>query len=628
MKHVSLLGVLLLLAASACLPKVDDDAPRDGGAGGAGGAVVDAGVGGGAGGGVTDGGAGGGRNDGGAGGGLVDGGVDGGVGGGTVDGGAGGGAGGGVGGGAGDGGVDGGAGGGTGDGGAGGGGGSDGGTLTTPFIGDSCGTSSDCAGELCASFLPGGYCTRACELNACPPGSQCRNVDGVLMCLFECASDNDCRVAEGYSCIAGVCDVLCTNNNECQSWEVCSAGRCQVATGNGGLGDGCTTGADCQSSWCVDTGSGGVCSELCGGTCTLTDWMCQSANPLGRPGPQNLCLPPAPSKPYTELVNIPAAGPWALTIPADVVSFQLVAVTSSSTTAVAIDNLVRPDNTTIAGSLDVFQGMTSPFRLIEHEGHGSALVPQNSKVAHQPTPGTWRFNVTATPASVRGWMRRAPGGESTVTSSVFDLDIYIAGNLQAGLSASTAQGHSDMVALLSQIQSYWTAHGLSIGQVVYHDISSQYLNIADRDVLAQMFANETSQVGRAGALAIFFVRDLLGGNAVGISGGIPGAMGLPGTGGSGVALAWQSGRMDMNGDILAHELGHFVGLYHVTETDGSLNDVVDDTLQCSSAPNQGLEQPCKDNVMFPYVLTDENRTQTFSSQQGRVLRLAPMGVTP
>ena len=49
---------------------------------------------------------------------------------------------------------------------------------------------------------------------------------------------------------------------------------------------------------------------------------------------------------------------------------------------------------------------------------------------------------------------------------------------------------------------------------------------------------------------------------------------------------------------MAHETGHFLGLFHPVETDYDLFDAIDDTSECS------LRTECEDllgsNLMFPY----------------------------
>ena len=76
---------------------------------------------------------------------------------------------------------------------------------------------------------------------------------------------------------------------------------------------------------------------------------------------------------------------------------------------------------------------------------------------------------------------------------------------------------------------------------------------------------------------------------------------------------------------MTHELGHFIGFYHVTEVFGQLNDVVSDTAECSTPPAQLRNYDrCMDNVMFPILLSGTGINQNLSTVQGRVGRLNPI----
>ena len=80
------------------------------------------------------------------------------------------------------------------------------------------------------------------------------------------------------------------------------------------------------------------------------------------------------------------------------------------------------------------------------------------------------------------------------------------------------------------------------------------------------------------AIPIFFVRSIEG--ALGIASGIPGPHVLPGTGASGVAISVDLVPVDEMGVVIAHELGHYTGLFHTSEIDGRVNDPFPDTPEC------------------------------------------------
>jgi hypothetical protein len=134
------------------------------------------------------------------------------------------------------------------------------------------------------------------------------------------------------------------------------------------------------------------------------------------------------------------------------------------------------------------------------------------------------------------------------------------------------------------------------------------------------------------AINIFFVGDIdprAGSEPEAEAGGIPGPMGMHGTGGSGIVVA-----ADMMGDplqlgrTLAHELGHYLGLFHTSEANGCVRDVLPDTAAClpeDDVDDDGLDAiDCAakgaDNLMFFARTSGTVLTQ----QQLEVLRSAPI----
>ncbi|MBI5611153.1 MAG: hypothetical protein HY902_19930 [Deltaproteobacteria bacterium] len=107
----------------------------------------------------------------------------------------------------------------------------------------------------------------------------------------------------------------------------------------------------------------------------------------------------------------------------------------------------------------------------------------------------------------------------------------------------------------------------------------------------------------------------------GISGGIPGPPLRMGTAGAGIAvsLALGPGEDDRLGLAIAHELGHFLGLYHTSEAqigaDPALHDDLGDT------PGDG-----EDNLMY---WAPQAGATKLSAEQGQILRssawLQPIG---
>ena len=88
-------------------------------------------------------------------------------------------------------------------------------------------------------------------------------------------------------------------------------------------------------------------------------------------------------------------------------------------------------------------------------------------------------------------------------------------------------------------------------------------------------------------LNLYFVQLALGGGVVGVSSTICGPR-ANGTPLSGVMSVYQGYSSNTIGLIAAHELGHFLGLYHTVEQNGD-HDFIDDTVEC---PASGSDTTC------------------------------------
>jgi hypothetical protein len=90
------------------------------------------------------------------------------------------------------------------------------------------------------------------------------------------------------------------------------------------------------------------------------------------------------------------------------------------------------------------------------------------------------------------------------------------------------------------------------------------------------------------ALNVFFVKSIYkdgdfagGGLVLGIAAGIPGPAFLGPSYRSGVVIAvFEEGEgEDYMGNVISHEIGHYLGLYHSTESNGALHDTLSDTAE-------------------------------------------------
>jgi len=123
----------------------------------------------------------------------------------------------------------------------------------------------------------------------------------------------------------------------------------------------------------------------------------------------------------------------------------------------------------------------------------------------------------------------------------------------------------------------------------------------------------------------------------GEAGGVPGA--LHATEHSAVVIAWlelagisgslEDDEVQMLGETIAHEVGHYTGLVHPVQFDDELNivawDALDDTINCTDV--EVCLEKLASNVMFPYLLCDWTNLcdsqDEVSDQQASVLRTYP-----
>ncbi|MFW6049945.1 MAG: hypothetical protein ACODAU_02155 [Myxococcota bacterium] len=220
--------------------------------------------------------------------------------------------------------------------------------------------------------------------------------------------------------------------------------------------------------------------------------------------------------------------------------------------------------------------------------------------------------------------------------TVMDLDLFYVGVEEPASADGPVPAY--VADALARVDDIFAPAGIRVGDVRQHLVVGalrddlevieldREASVPDLVDLPQLF-RLSAGTGRP-SVPVFLVRLVEG--ALGISGGVPGPHGMHGTMGSGIAVSVGPLRIGVGsedgidlGRVLAHELGHFMGLFHTTEPDGFSLEPLSDTPECPEDQDRDGDgnltgSECQefdaDNLMF-WAATGE----TLSEQQDEVL---------
>ena len=172
------------------------------------------------------------------------------------------------------------------------------------------------------------------------------------------------------------------------------------------------------------------------------------------------------------------------------------------------------------------------------------------------------------------------GSRQTQVGSSIDLNVYIVGD--------TVLYEDELEAALTvMFDLYVEGNGPAIGEIALWSLDgSAFVSPGGEDMQQMMRASEGT--GDPRAVDLFFITDFTESGILGMASGLPGAVMVDGTGASGVVLSVDShldgsGQVvdtDLLGETIAHEVGHQLGLFHLTESEGDDFDPIADTPEC------------------------------------------------
>ena len=261
----------------------------------------------------------------------------------------------------------------------------------------------------------------------------------------------------------------------------------------------------------------------------------------------------------------------------------------------------------------------SPNRSVGDHGGTSLLVPNDPML--KVTAGAWRATIQSTQVREHSITavrieQRAHGRPKTMT---IPLAIHLTG--ADDRRAETAHEHVRMQRAQRQIESTFAAVGVRFSPITYVDISEDYQVIEDIELNDEEGLSLLRTGSSEGGLNVFIVERFDSGDDVlGTIGGVSAA--IPGDprakqrfAGVVVATSFSeaTAERDLLGLTMAHEMGHFLGLFHTEEAAG-FSDNIQDT--------EGASQR---NLM--HYLSQSGFDQ-LTDHQGMVLRGHPSGGAP
>ena len=336
------------------------------------------------------------------------------------------------------------------------------------------------------------------------------------------------------------------------------------------------------------------------------------------------------SLPVTEITQTLGADEYltgSFVVPSDGVSFLLSAFRDNNG-VFKFYSLSDPDGTDILSSSSTLNNKVSGS--LGADGYANVLVPQSPSFSAKA--GTWTFK-----AYSNDRVKLALRSGTTPTSTTIVVQPYITGTTWAA---------GDLNAALSVMSSIYSTNGITLSINSTITISdSQYAAVSGT------FTDTTTSAlvsqGVTDAVNLFFIEGYTGSwsNVLGNAAGIPGSMGL--------ANAWNGVLISLTvhaygttldaqllGETAAHEMGHQLGLFHTTESGGTVFDIISDTAECpksldndNNSQIQMSAEECEgygaENVMFWTAWSSSSRSagkkqETLSSYQQKVLKYSPI----
>ena len=312
-------------------------------------------------------------------------------------------------------------------------------------------------------------------------------------------------------------------------------------------------------------------------------------------------------------------------VPSNGISFMLGTFMDNNS-VVGFNSLTDPDGTNILSSSSALYNYSSG-RLGGY-GFASVLVPQTSNFSAKA--GTWTFKNYANDR-VKLTIRTG----STPSVATINVQPYITG---------TTWSANDIASALTVMASIYDNNGITLSVKNTITISDSQYAIVSSSFIDATTSSLVSQ-GSEDTVNLFFVEDQPSSETaiLGVSAGIPGSMSIASSW-NGVInyLSAHATGSTLNsqvlGETVAHEMGHWLGLFHTTEAAGSSFDPLSDTAQCpisldGDSDGKVYAEECEgygaDNLMFWTTWSTSSQAagktqEKLSTEQQYILKYSPI----
>lgn len=321
-------------------------------------------------------------------------------------------------------------------------------------------------------------------------------------------------------------------------------------------------------------------------------------------------------------------------VPSNGISF-LLSIFKDNNASVSFYSLIDPDGINILSESSspnlYYDASGSPGNnYMSKAGYANVIVPHTPSFSAKE--GKWTFKAYDNDR-VKLLLR---AGSIPSTSTKIVVQPYITG---------TIWSTSDITTSLSVLSSIYNSNGIDLNINTTITISdSRYATVSGT------FTNSTTSAlvskGTTEGVNLFFIEDYSSGlwsGTLGNAAGIPGSMRIANSW-NGVLIslsAHASGTTldsQLLGETAAHEMGHQLGLFHTSESGGTIFDILSDTEECPISLDNNSDgrisaEECENfgakNVMFwtPWTSTSRSsgkRQDNFSSNQQHVLKYSPI----